>query len=140
MTNEANITASLRITSGTLQYTSEPGTYTADVAGVKGPTPGALTATVAGIDVDLSELTIPGFCVLQNLDEINYVTWGIKDPDTLVFYPLGELLPGEVNLIRLARDIGQEEGTGGDAGPQSNTLHFLADTDSCNIVVSAFEK
>lgn len=140
MSDEANITASLRITKDNLQYTSEPGTYTADVTGTKGPTPGAIDVPVTGADVDLSELTIPGFCVLQNLDETNFVTYGIKDPETLIFYPLGELLPGEVNLLRLARDIGQEEGTGAGTGNQSNTFHFIADTDSCNVVISAFEK
>ena len=140
MTNEATITAQLRINNGNLEYVSEPATYPADVTGAKGPTPGAFAVTVVGVDADLSELTTPGFCVLQNLDSTNFVTYGIKDPQTLIFYPLGELLAGEVNLIRLARDIGQEEGTGAGTGNQANTFHFIADTASCDVVVSAFEK
>ena len=140
MANEARVNCSLQIRTGNLTYTSQPTGFQADVAGVKGPSPGAVTVSTAGTDIDLSELPTPGLATLQNLDEDNYVTYGSYDPETTKFYPLGELLPGEIFPIRLSRLLGWEQGTGtGTDGPETNRLRFYANAAECVVVVNAFE-
>lgn len=144
MANEATIRSSLQIFKGTdpiqLQYLSRPDSFTATVTGAKGPVPGAIQATIAGVDVDFSELTQPGLCRIVNLDATNFVTWGIWDPEIAKFFPLGEILPGEFYVIRLSRLLSAELGTGaGTTGPNTNKLRLKADTASVNVSVEAFE-
>ena len=145
MSNEARVQSSLTIrkTSGTvtqLDYRSAPTTFTVDVTGTKGPVPGAISATVAGTDVDFGELTQPTLCVLHNQDATNFVEYGIWDPEGSTFYPLGELGPGESYVLKLSRNIQEQYQTGtGTTGDDTNRLRFKADTAACNISVEAFE-
>lgn len=147
MSGEAKIQLSLQITkdddAGIVNYRSYPTTFDADVDGALGPTPGAIVVSIYGTDVDLSQLTVPGLCRLSNESATNYVTYGICDPETDKFYPLGELRPGEFNLLRLSRELGQEyagSGTGtGTSGPKTNKLRFMADTATCSVLVEIFE-
>ena len=142
MANEAKINVSLQIKKGNITYASQPSGFQADVDSdpVLGPTPGAFEVSTQGTDADLSRLTAPGgLCRIQNLDEDNYVTWGAYDPVSTVFQPLGELLPGESYILRLSRSLGDEytgTGTGSDV---NGTLRFRADTDSCIVLVEAFD-
>lgn len=140
MANEATVRTSLQIRTGNITYQSQPSAFQADVAGAKGPTPGAFTVTTLGTDCDLSELSQAGLCRIQNLDETNYVEYGIFDPQTNLFYPLGELLPGESYVLRLSRNILEEYvGTGtGTTGP-TNTFRFKSNTAECDVLVEAFE-
>ena len=140
MANEAEVRSSLQITGGDTEYRSQPTTFLADVSDVtKGPTPGLVVATVAGVDVDLSLLTVPGLCRIQNKDDTNFIEVGIWDGVT--FYPLMDFLPGESFPIRLSASLGDEFGTGtGTSGPSINTLRIKADTAPCNVIVEAFEK
>lgn len=145
MANEArvNMTLTIRKTSGSIiqiDWRSSPGAYTADVAGTKGPTPGALTIPVGGEAVSFDELDTPGLCFLMNNDDENYVTYGIWDIANDLFHPLGELLPGEFQIIRLSRILQQEfTGTGtGTTGPD-NRFFMKADTAPVNVTVAAFE-
>lgn len=143
MADEATIRSSLQIVKGDLNYQSQPTTFQADVSTAKGPTPGAVLATTAGTDVDLSALTTPGLARFQNLDASNYVEVGTWDPENLLFYPLLELLPGEVQVVRIARNLSQEVGTGpgtGTAGPSTNKLRVRANAAACNVFVEIFEK
>ena len=141
MGNEGTIRASLTVKQGKTDYTSRPATFNADIAEGAGPTPGAILISTAGTDVDLSELATPGLCRIQNLDETNYVTFGIFDPETVKFYPLGELLAGESYILRLAHDIEEEYGTGagtGTTGADTNRLRIKANTAACVVLVEAF--
>src|SRR3990172_6365754 len=126
MADEATIRSSLRIyktSGGNLNFNALPTSFTADVDGAKGPTPGAIDTTVGGTDVDLSQLTTPGFCWFHNQDETNYVTVGIWDPENSKFFPLFELLPGEAYVLRLARDVEEEYQTGtGTTGAATNRI------------------
>jgi hypothetical protein len=142
MANEANIKASMRVLKGSLDYRSNPTQYLATQTGVGGPTPGTILCAVApGTDVDLSELTTPGLAVIQNLNATNYVTVGVYDPQSNLFYPMLELLPGEVQVIRLSRNIQEEYATGtGTVGPGTNTLRIIANSAACLVKVDAFEK
>jgi hypothetical protein len=141
--NTATVRVSLRIDSDDFQpyHQSQPTAFQADIGTVMGPTPGAISVSLSGTDVDLSQLAVPGLCTLTNLDSTNYVTYGVLDPTTGYFYPFGELLPGEVNLVRLSRQFGEEfvgtvTGTGTDA--INNVLHLRANGAACNVRIEAF--
>lgn len=140
MADEAQIRSSLQIDIGNLEYRSNPTAFTADVSGSIGPTPGAFSVAVTGTDVNLSELTTPGLARIMNLDTTNYVSYGAWDGSS-IFFPLGELLPGESFILRLSRDLGKEFGTGtGTTGAPNNTFRFKADTAAVICIVEAFEK
>jgi len=141
MANEAQVRCSLQITKGNLEYHGKPTMFNADVAGIKGPVPGAIQVALAGTDVDFGELTTPSLCRLQNLDATNYVVYGIRDPELSQFYPLGELLAGESYVLRLSRDLQEQYGTGTDpdAPLASNRLHLIARGAACEVLVEAFE-
>lgn len=139
MSNEAQVRASLQIRKGSLYYQSQPTTYTADVTGSSAASPGQVVATTAVVDVAFTGLTTPGLCFLQNLDATNYVEWGVHDGT--LFHPVGELLPGEFAVIRLSRNLGEEEsipGTGTTATVNAFALRGVGGTCICR--VEAFEK
>lgn len=140
MSDEAQIRSSLQINKGNLNYQSQPTAFNADVATGKGPSPGAITAALAGTDVDFGELVQPSLCRLMNLDDANFVEYGIREPATGFFYPLGELLPGESFVLRLSRNL-QEEYTGVGTGTSAptNFFHLKANTAPCVVLVEAFE-
>ena len=112
------------------------------MSGQKGPTPGAVTALTTGTIVNLGELVVPGFVRLASLDDDtdNYVEWGIYDPQTNVFYPLGELGAGEVCVFKFSRNLLEEYiGTGtGTTGP-TNQFMVKAAAASADVLVEAFE-
>lgn len=143
MSREATVNCGLLIRKGSLAYQSTPSAFTADVAGTKGPSPGAITVTTAGTDVDLSQLSQPGLCWLQNLEPPggNFVEYGVRDPATSGFYPLGELLPGEGFVLRLSRNLEEEyyPSTGtGTTGP-TKRLHLKANGASVDVRCDAFQ-
>ena len=143
MADEATIYSSMRIVKGHLEYNSLPSSFSADVSTAKAPTPGQVAVTVSGTTIDLSALTTPGLCRIQNLDADYWVEYGIWDPESGLFYPLGELLAGESYVIRLARYIHDERGTGtgtGTAGPATNVLQLRSHGGTANVLVEAFEK
>ena len=142
MANEASIRVSLTIRKDNLFYQSQPSFFQADITGTaKGPVPGAMAVPTTGKIVDFGELTIPGLCKLHNLDETNYVEYGIYDPQIDVFYPLGEIMAGEVYVIRLSRNLLEEyTGTGTGTTAATNKFMLKAQGASCNCVIEAFEK
>lgn len=140
MSSEAQVTSYLQIIKDNLEYQSRPASFQADVSIGKGPTPGALTVTTPGVDVDLSELTQPGLCRIANIDSTNRVEVGVWDPETTTFYPMLELLPGETYIVRLSRNIqGEYVGTGTVEGAATNTLRIKAVSSSCIVLVEAFD-
>ncbi len=142
---DGQIRSSLQIrkTSGTvvtIEYTSKPTAFDIIVAGTKGPVPGAITVTTAGVDVDFSELTTPGYCRLFNHDATNFYEYGIWDPEGNTFYPLGEVGPGESYVLKLSRNMQEEFETGtGTSGANTNRLRLKADTAPVEGLVEAFE-
>lgn len=147
MADEATINCSLQIrkvdstTNLTLiDYQSRPSRFLADVNGTKGPSPGSLTIPVGGEAIDLGEFVTPGLCRIMNMDPTNYVEYGIWDPILDIFYPFGELLPGEITVFRFSRNIQEEySGTGtGTTGPD-NRFFMKANTADCVVLVEAFE-
>jgi hypothetical protein len=151
MSNEITVTGGLRIrkvaSNGTVQtdYQSRPNSFTASQTNAGGQTPGevsAATAASGGTDISLSALTTPGFARFMNMDDTNFVTYGIRDTVTGVFYEFGELYPGEFTPgFRLSRNIGKQQGPGTGTGQLgTDKLHFRADTAACKILVEVFEK
>ena len=138
-----SIRTSLQLVIGNLTYQSQPQAFTpADPVNVLGPTPGAVVVPVTGVDIDLSQLVQPGLCRIMNIDDTNFVTYGIWDADNSALYPLGELLPAESYIIRLSRQLGEKEAAGTGTGATNTlpcTLRFKADSDSVNILVEAFD-
>src|SRR4051794_10813942 len=107
MSREASVTVAVSI--GTVGYTKTK-SFTADVVGVNGPTPGAVTVSTHGTDVDLKQLTgLGGLCVITNLDSTNWVEYGVYDYSTRVFYPVHKLLPGEMYVARLSDHLQKDE-------------------------------
>lgn len=142
MSNEIRVQCSLQIKNGFLDYASRPTAFLADMATVGGPSPGEISVALAGTDVDLSQLTDPGFVWLMNLDPTNYVEFGVYDSVTGKFYPLGELLPGQFTQFMLSRFLGAEFGTGTGTGGFTGTTRFRikATGSACRVVVHAFER
>jgi len=140
MSDEAQVRCSLQIVKDPLEYQSKPTMFYADVAGIKGPVPGAFTAAVApGTDVDLSELTAYGLCRIMNLDDVNFVDYGIWDTDASKFYPIHRVLAGETYVARLCPDLGGEYGSGTGTAGSGCTMRFRADTAAVDVIVEAFE-
>jgi len=139
---DVTITASMYIKKEKLEYQSKPTAFTGSIAtsNPKGPVPGAIQVTLEGVSIDLSELTTPGYCRIINLDDTNFLEYGIWDPEGATFYPLGEVLAGESYPLRLSRNLQQEYGTGtGTTGANTNRLRLKADTAALNASVEAFE-
>lgn len=141
MASEVNVTVSLQITKDNLVYRTSLTGFSDDMSGTKGPTPGALTIPTGGKVVPLGELITPGYCWLCNVSSTNYVEYGIRDPDTNKFYPLGELLPGKPQLIYLSRNVLEEYGgTGTGTTSPGNQFFMKANTADCVVLVEAFER
>ena len=145
---QAQVRSSMSIRIGTnpvqLDHRSQPMVFNIDVVGIKGPSPGAILVSVTGTDVDLSELVVPGLCRFMNLDDDNFFEYGIFDPDTSTFYPLGEVGPGHFYVLHLSRNLAWQYGTGTGTGTspgegETNRLRLKADTAPLNALVEAFE-
>lgn len=140
MANEATVRSGLtirKLTGAAIHIDhNKQRTFRANIAGEKGPCVGAISAAVAGTDVDLSELDQAGLCCFTNQDDTNYVTGGIWDGE---FHPLFELLPGESYVMRLSRLLTFEYGAGTGTTGSGNTLRFKASTAPVNVLVEAFE-
>lgn len=150
MADELRITSSMQIAWGEtprVVYRSPSQSYTADISGRKGPSPGAVTISVIGTDIDFSQLTLPGPCEFINLEDPDdtsnsYVEFGIYDPEADRFHPLFELAPGEHTNFRFSRNF-LEEYEGTDTGTSSNITNnrFRAKAygDNAEVSINAFE-
>jgi len=125
MANEARVLSNLTITKGNLDYASRPTSFTGDVATANptGPTPGSILVATAGTDISLTQLTLPGYVIVKNYDNTNFVEYGIWDGAT--FHELGELQAGEQYVFRFSRNL--------------SGFRLKADTAVCECSVEAFE-
>lgn len=140
MANEITVTSTLSVKKGNLSFTDTNGLFRATMNGSVGGAPGLVLVPTDGVSIDLSALDTPGVCKMTNLDATNYVEYGIRDPDSGLFYPLGEIQAGESYIIRLSRNLkDQFTGTGTALGVQDNTLFFKAFGAECAVVIVAFE-
>ena len=143
MADEADVRISVNIEGDNLKYRSHPTGFRADVTGRKGPTPGAVAVTLLGVNIDLSQLTTPGLCVIKNLaadDTTDYVTVGIYDTSAGRYYPVVELLPGEMYAYRLSRNLGHEISGTASGTVSGSRLQLRSHVGTVNVSVEAFEK
>jgi hypothetical protein len=131
---QGTVSITLQISQANLAYQSRPNAFQFVPAGSNGPTPGAITITAAGTDILLLQLTAMGGMVwAQNMDATNYVTLGVRDKVTNVFYPFCELLPGEFYCFRSSRKIPKEEvGTGTFTG---TNVVYHAKANAANVIL-----
>ncbi len=147
MSREARIPGglSIRKTSGNVIVMDHRPAYngfTADVDAAKGPTPAAVTVTASGTNIDLSQLTEPGWCELFNMSADQVVQYGIWDTVRHSFSPWGELEPGHGATFKLSRDFGER-----DDGPGTGTtvetvlvMRMYSDNADAVVYVGAFER
>lgn len=139
MTDEITIRQSMEILNGNTKYRAYPTDFKTDMAGTKGPSPGAVTVTPAGTDIDLTELASTGWCRIYNQDATNYVTFGIRDEGR--FYPIQDVQPGEFQIVELSRFLGSVFDTGtGTATIDTVQWCVKAHDADCDILVEAFER
>lgn len=134
------MSVSVSITKNSLRYNPAPAQFQITMNGQKGVSPGAITVSQAGTDVDFPNLVTPGFAMLKNLDDLNWVEYGIRDPATHVFYPLGKIDPGQEWPIYFSPNLREDyynTGTG-TTGP-INHFHMKAHGGPVNVSVEAFE-
>jgi hypothetical protein len=130
MADEVQINSLLALKKENVDYRSLPSAFKADVAGSGfGPYPGLVQATTAaaGVEVDLTVFTTPGYFSIHNIHLTNFVEYGIHDGST--FHPLGEVLPGEIYPGRMSRNV-----LGG-----SNTFRVKGNTTTVPVIVDVFE-
>ncbi len=145
MANEGSFTysMSLRKQSGALIIlgASYQKSFTFDVDGSVGPTPGGMVVPVGGKIIRFGELITPGIIVIKNYDATNYITYGLYDPDSKKFYPMGEVFAGEEWPWRLSRDFLERfEGTGTGTTGRSMYLMLKASEAPVNASVEAYER
>ena len=142
MANEAQLRISLLINNqssgGQLVYQSFPQGYTGNVVGNAGPVPGAQLISNHGTQISFPGLTLPGYAILHNLDPTNFVTYGIWIPSLNRGIALGELLPGEIYVLRFSRYLGQDF-SGGTGSADAIKFWMVANSAPCWVDISAFE-
>lgn len=144
MASEGRFTFQLQIIKGNLTWRNSKNSFVFDVGEGTGPGPGHIQVPTSGIDVyfpGVMGIVTPGVCVVENLDSANYVEWGIKDPQTNVFYALGEVLAGEAWPVRLSRNLGEQyAGSGTGTTTSENYLRLKANKAAVNVNIFAFGK
>lgn len=140
MADEATIRQGIQIIVGGRRIYAPPtAAFKVDVSVATGPTPGRITALVTGTDVDLSALTTPGLCHIINYSTTDYLIWGIYDPETLRFYPVGEVAAEGEQVIELSRELAGEF-TGTAEVSSTNRLQVRGGAGTVECAVNAFEK
>lgn len=137
MANEGQFYSYFTVNKSNVNFRAYPTSFNVDVTSDgKGPSPGAVTATVAGVNVSLSELTTPGLCRIRNLGT-NTVHYGIHDGTN--FFPFGEVRGGcHVDFI-LSSFFGDALADTGTADEGDVNLRVLAENSDTDVTVEAFE-
>lgn len=147
MSNEARMPGGVQIrkTSGTvvlLDHRPAFNPYNVDVSAVNGPSPGAVTVTTSGTDIDLSQITEPGLCEIVNRSSDQLVTFGLWDSQNHSFYSFGELNPGEGIAFRFSQDFGERDDGAGTGTTTSSTvtLRFYSTDANAVVYIGAFAR
>lgn len=139
MANEIQVQFTVQIKKNNQDWRNTINQFKDDLVGDgTGPTPAAITATTDGVDVDLSELTTPGQCVIENIGS-NTVHFGLHDG--AAFRPLGQVKAGKACFYEFSSLFGKtldDTGTG-TADTGTDTLRVLAENADTPIRVGVFE-
>lgn len=114
MAGEIVIQMSVDVANGNLLVRIPMQRLSIDQTTARGGLPGMQVIGTSHESVAVGDLVSPGWVWLKNLDETNYVQFGVDVSST--FYPLGKLKPGESAVWRLE---------------PSATLYLRADTAAC---------
>jgi hypothetical protein len=131
MTSPATIKSSLQIIDGPLKYTQPTqGTFLSDMTGLAGPTPGQILVSTSHTEPSFTQITanggVTGLCFLANIDELDYVEYGLYDSSIAKFLPVGELWVGEAYVIRLSRFLGRGLTPGVGTGTAGTDLIYFS--------------
>lgn len=113
---------------------------TQTLTSLKGPSPGAITATVVGVQPDLSELTLGGPALFQNQSttEDNLAIVGIWDGDS--FFPLFDIPPGKtMGPVWLSAYLGEEMTSGTGTVSSAGTLMVKMLLESATVVILGYD-
>lgn len=151
MANEATVQSQLTISktvgSKQIQFNNLPnGSFTADVAGSGGPSPGTVLASATGSKIDLkAQLSDPSLYIMYNVGTVP-IDWGIWEPTTNKFFLLNRLLPGESYVGRFSPFLFGDIGSGtavagtGTIGNDNNQLYIRGAGGVGYLNISAFDQ
>lgn len=145
MSDEITVRAGITVKNGNYSYASQPGYCTDDQTTPGGGVPGVVVASESGTDVSFSPLVQPAWVELVNIEAAGgaRAEWGMFDPQTGVFIPVGELEPGDIAVFKLSRNFGEEWvsfGTATATTISNNTLRVKGYGGACRVSVKAHEK
>lgn len=121
MADELKLTLASRLTNGAFKDNFDPGLISIDQAAVGAHRPIQVIGTAEEV-IGAGDVGTLGWCILQNLDDTNYVDWGPESGGSMV--AIGRLEPGEWAAFRLKPGI---------------VLRGQADTASCKVDVRIYE-
>jgi hypothetical protein len=142
MANEISVRSALQIkgSQNNLVYQSQPTSFMANQNAPGGPVPGQLLVGIGGINVNFSPLTQPSMGRIMNLDEINFITYGIYDSVRARFFPLHEVLPGETYPFRISRFLHEDyPATGTGSVVTTSFVHIRASQAPCQVLLEVFQ-
>ena len=124
MANELSVNVRVRVVKD--NYTFDKSlAKTGDVTNGRGGNPGIVNIGTSEEDVDFGDLTDPGVCILQNLDDTNWVEYGRKDGSGNM-QAIGVLRAGGIpHTIELRNGA---------------TLRMKADTGACDVLILAQDR
>lgn len=117
MANEIRVSLQLTAQKGNDVVKFQPGQVSVDQNG-SGSTEPELSIGTAEEDVVFTDIAVPGYLCMRNLDDTNFVEWGPKDAGAMIL--MGVLKPGEVAVFRVASST-------------PPTLRMKADTAACRV-------
>lgn len=121
MPNEITVQFHLSAKNGNLEL-SYPAAMQIDQTTARGGLPGMQVIGTAHELIDFGDLVTPGLLFMKNLDDTNYVEFGIIFAPN--FYAVGQVSPGEIAFFRLADGVG---------------FYMKADTAPCAVQISALD-
>lgn len=99
MAREIQVNAQLSCKKGAFVFPTVGGRVQVTQNGLGGGAPGIMVVGPAAELVDLSEISVPGYVYLKNIDSHQTIVWGPNNAGSLV--PIGELRPGEQAVWRM---------------------------------------
>ncbi len=146
MADEATVTGRLDVSNSTTEvqfHDPTPQSFSADVAGTKGPSPGTVECAAAGTQIDLlANLDDPSLYKMYNCGTVP-VDVGVYDPSLNRAYFFHRLLPGEAYPGRFSPYLFGETGAGtagtGSVGSDNNVLYVRGAGGEGLLYIGAFD-
>ena len=121
MADEITVNQSLRVSNGNFSFRREVGFATFDQTNAGGGNPGTVNIGTAEESVNFGDITTPGWAIMTNLDDTNFVKWGYS---TGVYG--GRMEAGETaGPFRI--------------DPGLTSIYMIADTAACNVLIQVLE-